>query len=96
MALVTRVENPVSKGVRVRALKRAGLSILMPGIGQWLQHRPIAAALHFSTVILAALEASSAATVLAIGLAIGSRLLSSYDAYQYERDNAPLHADDDS
>jgi hypothetical protein len=67
-------------------VKRAGLSILVPGLGQLLQGRRVAAALHFSTVILLALGATSG---WAIALFFVSRLVSSYDTYLHEPSPAP-------
>ena len=88
MLPATRTVGSGSRIARFHALKRAGFSLVLPGLGQWLQHRPIAAALHFSTVLLAALDAQAPVT---IGLAIASRLLSAYEAYRYEQDSPSLH-----
>jgi hypothetical protein len=66
---------------RLPALKRGSWSLLIPGLGQWLQHRQITAAIHFSTVLVAALGARSP---VAIGLAIAARLWSAWEAYHHE------------
>ncbi len=50
----------------------------MPGLGQLLQRRPIAAAIQFSTVLLVALDAS---TPTLIALAIVARAFSGVEAY---------------
>jgi len=67
-------------------VKRAGLSILVPGLGQLLQGRQVAAALQFSTVILLALDATSG---WAIALFFVSRLVSGYDTYLHEPSPEP-------
>jgi hypothetical protein len=67
-------------------VKRAGLSILVPGLGQLLQGRQVAAALQFSTVILAALDATSS---WGIALAVASRLVSGCEAYLHEPSPEP-------
>lgn len=77
---------------RSHAFKRGALSLLLPGLGQWMQRRPVAAALHLSTNLLAALDAQGPVT---IGLAITSRLLSAYEAYRYEHDSAPLRPNEE-
>jgi hypothetical protein len=81
MAHLIRIPKAGALVAHLPALKRGAWSLLIPGLGQWLQHRQITAALHFSMVLVAALGARSPVT---IGLAIAARLWSAWEAYHHE------------
>jgi hypothetical protein len=70
---------------RADAVGDAGLSILVPGLGQLRQRRIVAAATQFGTVAVYVIGALRFADHRAVWLAVGWNLWSAIDAYLHER-----------
>jgi hypothetical protein len=70
---------------RDRAAGSAGMSLLIPGLGQLLQRRFAAAAIQFGAVVTYGVAAIGAGWGRAAFLAIAWNIWSAVDAYRHDR-----------
>ncbi|MGH7638957.1 MAG: hypothetical protein ACREOK_15010 [Gemmatimonadaceae bacterium] len=91
------VDNRTSAEAEVRdqAVASAGLSLLIPGLAQLLQHRWIPAIIHLGAVGTYLLAVRQAEWGHAGWLALAWNLWSGLDAYWYERHHASRHTSDE-
>ena len=70
---------------RGEAGQRAILSLLLPGLGQFAQHRFLAGAGQLGTVVAYVTTAAALGSGPALLLAIGWNIFSAVDAYRHDR-----------
>ena len=76
---------PVHDHRRDQAAAAAGLSLLIPGLSQALQHRWVPAYIHLGAVLTYVLGVLQAGWGRAGWLAVAWNLWSAFDAYRHER-----------
>jgi TM2 domain-containing membrane protein YozV len=86
MPLITEENHPIPAMIQRRAFEHAALSVLVPGLGQFAQRRPLSGIVQFATVVGYVVAALSLGGGRAAWLAVAWSVWSAVDAYRHEHD----------